>query len=157
LSIWERLTLMKNKALSVLAVALLTSIAALWASDSTGRWFARIPDEETVLKRFVERVGPQTVFTFRVDGTELLGTVSYPPGEEVSIKDGKINGDQISFVVIKERGMRLVYKGIVAENEIKLTQEIQGEDSPQEFIAEREFQRNGDVPLRIQKPGSKSP
>ena len=44
--------------------------------------------------------------------------------------------------------MRLVYKGIVAGDEIKFTQEIQGEGPPQEFVAKREFQRNGDIPLR---------
>lgn len=133
---------MKIKVLS--AVALLASVTALWAADSAGKWFARIPNPGTVLERFVL----QTVFTFRVDGTELLGTVSYPFGEETPIKDCTINGDQISFVIIKKSGMRLVYKGIVAGDEIKFTQEIQGEGPPQEFVAKREFQRNGDIPLR---------
>jgi hypothetical protein len=74
-----KVDLMKIKVLS--AVALLASVTALWAADSAGKWFARIPNPGTVLERFVL----QTVFTFRVDGTELLGTVSYPFGEETPI------------------------------------------------------------------------
>ena len=134
---------MKIKVLSVSAVALLASVTSLWAADCAGKWFARIPYQGAVL--FV----PQTVFNFRMAGTELLGTVSYPFGEETPISDGKINGDQISFVVIKGRGgQRLVYKGIVVGEEITFTQEIKGEGALQEFVARREFQRNEDTPLR---------
>lgn len=133
---------MKIKVLS--AVALLASVTALWAADSAGKWFARIPNPGTVLERFLL----QTVFTFRVDGTELLGTVSYPFVGETPISDGKINGDQISFVVKGRGGQRLVYKGTLVGDEIEFTQEIQGEGALQEFVAWREFERNEEPPLR---------
>lgn len=142
---------MKNRVLSILVVSLLISATALWASDIVGKWFARVPgSRETVLERFQSRTG-QTVFTFRVDGTELLGTVSTPQGDDTPISDGKINGDQISFVIVRRVNgteMRTVYKGIVAGDGIKFTQEIQGESQPQEFVATREFHRDGDIPLK---------
>jgi hypothetical protein len=135
---------MKNKVLSVVAVGLLTSVTSLSAADIVGKWFAQIPRSQAPLGRFVL----DTVFTFRPDGTKLLGTVSYPQGEETAISNGKVNGDQISFVVVRKSGERLVYKGIVAGDEIKFTQEIQEQGQPQEFIAKREFQRDQDVPIQ---------
>jgi hypothetical protein len=79
----------------------------------------------------------------------LLGTVSNPQGE-TAISQGKINGDEISFVIRNLGGneTKLVYKGKIAGDEIKFTREVQGGGQRQEFIAKREFQRNGDVPLK---------
>jgi hypothetical protein len=134
---------MKNKILLVMAVVLLPLLASVWAADIVGKWFAQVPGRQRTV---------QTVFTFRVDGTTLLGTVSNPQGE-TAISQGKINGDEISFVVIRSLGgneMKLVYKGKVARDEIKFTRQLQGGGQPQEFVAKREFQRNGDVPLMKQ-------
>ena len=134
---------MTNKTLSIGAVVLLPLLASVWAADIIGKWFAQVPGRQGTV---------QTVFTFRVDGTALLGTVSNPQGE-TAISQGRINGDEISFVVIRNPGgneTKLVYRGKVAGDQIKFTREVQGGGQPQEFIAKREFQRNGDVPL--QKP-----
>lgn len=132
---------MKNKIVSIGAVVLLALLASVWAADIRGKWFVQM----------LGRQGKtETTFNFRVDGTKLTGTVTDPQGE-TAISDGKINGDEISFVVIRSFGgkeMKLVYKGKVALNEIKFTREVQsGMGQPQEFVAKREFQRNGDVPL----------
>lgn len=133
---------MKNKILSIGAVILLALQTSIWAADIIGKWIAKIPSGRGTF---------ETVFSFRVYGTELVGTVSSFQGE-TAISEGKINGEEISFVVIRSFGrneMKRVYKGKVVGDEIKFTREVQGGmGKPQEFIAKREFQRNGDVPLR---------
>ena len=71
---------------------------------------------------------------------------------ETAIREGKINGDEISFVVIRSvlgNEMKLVYTGKVALNEIKFMRAVDGGmGEPQEFIAKREFPRDGDIPVR---------
>ena len=133
---------MKNKILLIGAVVLLTLLTSVWGADIIGDWIAQVPSRQGTV---------ETVFTFRGHGTELTGTVSDPQGE-TAISEGKINGDEISFVVVSSLGgneVKLVYKGKVSLNEIKFTREEQGGmGQPQEFIAKREFQRNGDVPGR---------
>ncbi len=144
--------ILKNKILLIGAVVLLTLLSSVWAADITGDWIAQIPSRQGTV---------ETVFSFKGHGTELTGTVSDPQGK-TAISEGKINGDEISFVVIRGLGgneVKLVYKGKVALNEIKFTREVQGGvGQPQEFIAKREFQRNGDVPGRtIWAPVEPSP
>ncbi len=145
---WERLDLMKSKILLIIAAVLLPLLTSVQAVDIIGKWFAQTP-AGSLSPRSLPVV--QTVFTFRVHGTELLGTVSEFPQGEIPISEGKINGDEISFVTIRNTGkdeLRFFYKGKVAGDEIKFTREVQGGGQPQEFIAKREFQRNGDIPLR---------
>jgi hypothetical protein len=92
----------------------------------------------------------ETVFSFKVDGSKLTGIVSDPEGE-TAISEGSINGDEISFSVVRNfRGnaTKLVYKGKVELNGIKFTREVEGWVGP-EFVAKREFQlNNGLVPGR---------
>ena len=55
----------------------------------------------------------------------LTGTVSSPRGES-PISDGKVDGDNISFSVIRNFGgneIKFLYKGKVSGNEIKFTVE----------------------------------
>lgn len=134
---------MKNKILSIAAVVMLALLTSVWAADIDGKWIAMTPGRQGTV---------ETVFSLRADGNKLTGTVANSQGE-TAISDGKINGDDISFVVIRSVGgneMKFVYKGRVAEDEIKFMREIQGgmrEGQSQAFIAKREFQRNGDVPI----------
>jgi hypothetical protein len=102
-----------------------------------------------------KRLG-ETVFSFKVDGAKLTGIVSDPQGE-TAISEGKIDGDEISFVVMRSFGgneVKLAYKGKVDLNEIKFTCEVQGaKGQRQEFVAKREFQRNnGFLPVRSRVP-----
>lgn len=103
---------MKTRAilLSVLILA-----AAAVAADVAGKWKAEFqtPDGQT----------RSSLFTFKVEGDKLTGTVSSPRGE-APIQEGKISGDEISFVVVREFGgneVRINYKGKVVGNELKLT------------------------------------
>jgi hypothetical protein len=92
-------------------LALFTAAAS--AADVSGTWTAEVPGR-----------GGQTrtqTFTFKVDGNTLTGTVSGPRGE-TPISDGKINGDEISFSVVREfngNTFRMNYTGKVSGDEIQ--------------------------------------
>jgi len=69
-------------------------------------------------------------WTFKADGDKLTGSVSQAGSPQFPIKDGKIDGKNISFVLpIEYQGMSMQvnYKGVVSQNEIKLTGEVQGQ------------------------------
>jgi hypothetical protein len=145
---------MKSKILSIEAVVFLALLTSARAADIFGRWIAQtrvIPESGSDdLWRGLRAIG-ETVFSFRADGTKLTGTVTDPQGE-TTISEGKIDGDEVSFVVIRSFGgneMKVVYEGKVALNEIEFTSKVQGgKGQPQKFIAKREFPRHGDLPIR---------
>ena len=131
---------MKNRLLSIGTVILMVLLTSVWAADITGSWIAKMPTQN-------ETVG--TTFYFKVTGTKLTGTVRDSQGE-TAISEGKIEGDEISFIVIRSFGgndMQEAYKGEIGIDEIKFTRQVRGMGQPQTFIAKREFQRNGDVPV----------
>ena len=104
-------------AIMVFGLALATAVAA----DVTGTWTSEREGRggETMT----------TTYVFKAEGTNLTGTVSSPMGGENPISDGKIEGDNISFVVKMEmmgNSMTMKYKGTVAGDEIKLTMEFEG-------------------------------
>jgi hypothetical protein len=132
---------MQNKIIPIGIAVLLPMLMSAWAGDIIGKWSAQVPERQGTA---------QTVFNFTVDGTNLLGTVSNPQGES-NVSEGKINGEDISFVVIRKLGgnqVRLLYKGKIAGDEIKFTRETEGSGEPVEFIAKREVQRIGNKPQR---------
>ena len=128
---------MNNKILSIGAVILFVPLTLGWAVDFTGNWIAQIPGSQGIIK---------TVFCFKVDGTKLTGKVITPEGD-TPISEGKIDGDEISFVVkrnIDEKQIIQRYRGKLAGrvygDEIKLTREVQGgTGETEEIIAKREF------------------
>jgi hypothetical protein len=109
---------MKTKVLLVGAVVLLV-FAAAYAADVTGKWVAEQQG----------RNGPtQTTFDFKVDGTKLTGTMAGAQGQPSEITEGKVDGDNISFVVVRKFGeneMKTTWKGKVTGDEIKFTREFQ--------------------------------
>jgi hypothetical protein len=117
------------------------------AADIEGSWIAKSWD-----------VWPrgEITFRFRVDGAKLTGTLADHQGE-AAIQEGKINGDEISFFVIRSSAggeAKLVYSGKIAENEINFSWTVQGTDMrPQKLNAKREFLRNNDyIPRRTTVP-----
>jgi hypothetical protein len=121
-------------------VILLFHVAAV-AADVSGKWIAQItsPSGST----------SERVFTFKVSGNKLTGTVvnqqvslatfeeTGKPGVKLTGKittmgnpqetsEGTISGDDISFVIISKRQemeIRTIYKGKVSGDEIKFTVE----------------------------------
>jgi hypothetical protein len=109
------------------------SLACLYAADITGKWTAE----------FESQVGPQKyVFEFKADGAVLTGkAISNIGGTDATtpITDGKINGNEISFVEkLSYQGMDLViaYKGTISGDEIKLSRMV-GEQEGEKFVAKR--------------------
>jgi hypothetical protein len=124
---------MKAKILLIVSFALLALLTSAWAADVTGKWT-------------LQAQGADISFNFKVDGTTLTGTLdnSQMPGP-VEIKDGKVNGDDISFNVMRkvnETDMKIVWKGKIAGDEIKFKREAQGgmgggAAQTEEFVAKR--------------------
>ena len=78
---------------AAIIAALLIPIAS--GADLTGRWVAatRTPDGQT----------RETVFALKADGDRLSGYMSSPQGD-TAISEGRVNGDDISFVIVREMG-----------------------------------------------------
>jgi len=118
----KRMILMLTAALALIAGTAL-------AADVTGKWQA-----ETQGQNGQKRT---TTFNLKADGAKLTGTVSSPMGER-EISEGKVDGDNVSFVVNMEfngNAVKLNYTGKVAGDEIKFKREM-GE-RVQEFTAKR--------------------
>jgi len=111
---------MRYKILAIGAVVLLC-VAAAVAADVTGKWVAQMPGRQGGSPT-------ETTFTFKQDGTKLTGTITTARGEN-PISDGKVEGDNISFVQTMSFGgneMKFVYKGTVSGDEIKFTRGMEG-------------------------------
>ena len=68
----------------------------------------------------------------------LTGSTTGPDGGQVPIKDGKVEGNTISFGVTLDFGgmaLDLSYKGVVKGNEIQITGEFAG--MPFEFMVKK--------------------
>ncbi len=147
---------MRSNILSIGAVVLLALLTSVWAADIFGTWIApgtlheSLRTQSNLTNVWFEAM-VETVFSFKVNGTELTGTVADAEGK-TPIREGKINGDEISFVVIHSVGgneRKLAYKGQVFLNEIRFTAIVQGlKGQPLEFVAKREFPRHGDIPVQ---------
>ena len=118
---------MKTKLIVVLALLVIT--ASAWAADFAGKWTA-------------DAAGVTITLTFKVDGNALTGTVDNPQAGPAEIKDGKIDGDNISFYVVRKMGetdAKIVWKGKAAGSDIKFVREAAGAQggAPTEIIAKR--------------------
>jgi hypothetical protein len=101
-------------------LVLLAAMAAFaFAADITGIWTAT----------FETQVGTQAyTFTFKQSGTKLTGkAVNAFAKAETEISEGTVNGDDISFIEnLTYEGMplRIVYKGKITGDEMKLTRNV---------------------------------
>jgi hypothetical protein len=103
-----------------LLLALLLAAAPAFAAGLDGDWTGSIDSPN----------GPVTInYTFKADGAKLTGSTTGPDGTKLSIKDGKIDGANISFAVDADFGggpVSLKYTGVVAADSIALTLDFQG-------------------------------
>ncbi len=114
----------------IIAFAALT----LWvsfAADIDGKWTGQIQG----------RNGPQTqTLMLKSDGGTLTGSVQGGRGGPVEISDGKIDGANVSFSVVREfQGNKITqeFKGTVSGGELKLTVSG-GRGGPAEVTYKRE-------------------
>ncbi len=96
-------------------VLFITSVLAVFAADPTGKWAASLPG----------RNGNTMTMNFdlKADGDKLTGSVSGMRGD-TPITDGKIDGDNVSFSVVREfngNQMKQNYKGVIEGDTIHFT------------------------------------
>jgi hypothetical protein len=119
-----------SKRLCALVIGVMVlSTAPAFAHDADGKWAGTVSTP----------MGDVPVaFEFKTDGATLTGTSSGPDGSSVQIKDGKVDGQTISFTMSIDAGgmpLDLNYKGAVAPAEIKFTLEVFG--MPFEFVVKK--------------------
>ncbi len=118
---------MRVGALAVAMLLLLTGMAL--AADVDGTWTGTVstPGGDFPVN-----------FTFKADGANLTGSMLGQENNQIPIKEGKIDGSNISFKVSLDMGgqaMELSYKGVVAADQIKLSGEAMG--TPFEFTVKK--------------------
>lgn len=118
------------KSLWVLALMAVFSLAVL-AADASGSWKASIETPNGTM---------ENTFTFKVDGDKLTGTITMGQMGEGAISEGKADGDNVSFAVVREfngNQFRINYKGKVSGDEMKISGEVVGMDRTFEMTAKR--------------------
>jgi hypothetical protein len=101
------------------------------AADISGKWTGDMPGRggDTAL----------TTFTFKVDGEKLTGSVAGAQGD-MPIQEGKVAGSQISFSTTFDAGgntIKILYKGTMSGDQMKMTREREGSGQPREFTIKR--------------------
>jgi opacity protein-like surface antigen len=118
---------MKILTLSALAVVFLV---LAYAADIAGKWTSE----------FDSQVGKQKyTYDLKVSGDKITGQAISDQRGPVEITEGKITGDQISFVEkanIQGNDIRIEYTGKVTGDEMKLTRKV-GDFATYEIVAKR--------------------
>jgi hypothetical protein len=111
---------MKLIRLSALVFGMFLLAAPVFAADVDGKWAGTVTTD----------MGDFPVaYEFKADGATLTGTTLGIDGGQVAIKDGKVDGNNISFSVTLDFGgmpLELTYKGVVSPTEIKITGDFMG-------------------------------
>ncbi len=103
-----------------LAIALLTAMTLLGA-DVTGTWTGQMPTRNGETR--------DVTFKLKQAGNTVTGAMS-AFDNDIEIKDGKIDGEKISFTVTLEigDGIKLLFNGTVKDNEIQMTRQREGSE-----------------------------
>lgn len=106
--------------------------AVVFAADVTGKWTYEMQG----------RNGTMTgTMNLKADGDKLTGTIAGGRGGETEIQDGKVEGNTITFNVVREfngNKMTMKYTGTVTDEGIKFKVEREGSDRPpREFTAKK--------------------
>jgi hypothetical protein len=129
---------MTKKLLFVTTLLLVVGLVA-FAADVTGKWTYEQPGRNGGPAR-------QVTITLKQDGNTLTGSVpgmgrggDAPP---IEIKNGKVDGDKVSFDVVREfngNTMTTKYEGTVSGDEMKLKTTSEGPNGPmtREFVAKK--------------------
>src|SRR4051812_26065643 len=115
----------------VALVVLLTGSARAMAADITGNWKAT----------FDTQIGTQNyTYQFVVKDKSLTGKIESDMGSKGEIHQGKVDGDQVSFVeTFNYQGMdiTITYTGkVVSADEIKFTRQV-ADFATEELVAKR--------------------
>ncbi len=105
----------------LLACVLLLAAPPAFAADVDGKWTGSIDTPN----------GPvELTYVFMAEGTRLTGTTTGPDGSPLTLKDGKIDGNQIAFSLEISFGAdptTFSYTGLVEGDEMKLHSQFMGQ------------------------------
>ncbi len=113
----------------LVTLALVFAAAPARAADVDGKWTGSIDTPMGAIP---------LNFTFKAEGPALNGSMSGPDGGELPIKNGKIDGNKISFVVSVDFGgmsFDLNYNGTVSPGTLKMMSDFMG--MPFEFTLKK--------------------
>ena len=104
----------------VLVTAFMLVACFAFSADVDGNWTGEMPGMDG---------SPMVInYTFKANGNTLTGMTSPEGmGMDSPISEGKIDGNNISFIVVVDMmgmEMKMTYKGTVSENEIKLNMDM---------------------------------
>jgi len=111
-------------------VACVLAASAAWAQDLTGKWTATA-------------VGNNVAVTLdlKVTGNVVTGAILNPQSGPAEIKEGKIEGNKISFHVVRTANgatNKILWQGTIAGEEIHFTRSVEGATTPaMQIIAKR--------------------
>ena len=103
------------KRIPTLAGLLLVLATLLYCADATGKWKGTFEAPDAT---------HELTFDLKASGDTLTGAFGVAGGQPSEIKDGKIQGDTLSFWAMSEyqgQAIKLVFKGQVLESEIHFT------------------------------------
>lgn len=113
---------MRNYAvLLAIVMAIFFARPTLAATNLTGTWAGDLKTDD----------GSTYPLTFHLkqDADKLTGTIDGPSDQPLTIDNGKVNGDKITFDVTYN-GMVIHHEGTVEGDEIKVTNKTEGDQMP---------------------------
>ncbi|MBZ5584986.1 MAG: hypothetical protein LAQ30_22805 [Acidobacteriia bacterium] len=116
---------MRRFVFAVCFALLVLSVTAL-AADISGTWTGTMAGRGG-------GEGFTLTYVFKQDGAKLTGNVQGPGGEPLEIKDGKVEGNKMTFAISFEGpngSMKISNEGTISEkaDEIKLVSKFEGGD-----------------------------
>jgi hypothetical protein len=120
---------MRRAIVFVLTCALTASGA--WAQSLTGKWTATAVANNVAV-----------TLDLKVDGNVVTGAILNPRSGPAEIKDGRIEGNRISFHVLRtanDATTKILWQGTIEGEEIHFTRSVEGATEPgMQVIAKRE-------------------
>src|SRR5271170_7011902 len=119
---------------STVAAMLLLAVST-FAADVDGKWSGSVSTPNGDFP---------VAFNFKADGAMLTGSMAGPDGGDIAIKDGMIDGANISFWLNIDMGgnaLKLTYKGVVAPDQFKISGDAGG--MPFELVVKKASQEHG--------------
>ena len=138
----------------VAAVLTLISWDSARAADVAGKWKSEF-DSQIGIQKYT--------YEFRVEGDKLTGkAIGERMGgtNEVVIKEGKVTGDDVSFVEplkFEDQELRIEYKGKISGDEIKMKRNV-GDFATEDLVLKRVKESEAKpAPKPEQKPAAAKP
>ena len=101
---------------SILTVLLMLLASVAFAADIDGNWAGEIQG--------MDGNAMKISYTFKADGAALTGTTKGMDGNDISIQEGKIEGNKFSFSLDFGMGMPMKFKGTVTGDQIEMKMDM---------------------------------